>query len=166
MSEKDFWRLIEAVKHAAGADFNARPALLQRQLMALTPQEIQGFQQRYEALLLEADRWDLWGAADLMNGGCSDDGFKYFRDWLISEGQKTYKAAVAQPDSLAAFAPREFFELELFGYAALKAYAAQGAGELERDFRVEYSVTQGVELTRADLPQVLPALHAKYSGKW
>ena len=165
MSEKDFWRVIEAVKHAAGADFNARPALLQRQLMALTPQEIQGFQQRYEALLLEADRWDLWGAADLMNGGCSDDGFKYFRDWLISEGQKTYKAAVAQPDSLAAFAPREFFELEQFGYAALKAYAAQGAGELERDFRVEYSVTQGVELTRADLPKVLPALHAKYSGK-
>jgi hypothetical protein len=30
-----------------------------------------------------------------------------------------------------------------FGYAALKAYAAKGAGELERDFSVEYSVTKG-----------------------
>ena len=33
-------------------------------------------------------RWDLWGAAYLANGGCSDDGFDYFRGWLIGQGRK------------------------------------------------------------------------------
>jgi len=37
----------------------------------------------------------------LINGGCSDDGFFYFRAWLISRGQKVYDAALQNPDSLA-----------------------------------------------------------------
>jgi hypothetical protein len=31
---------------------------------------------------------DQWGAAYLANGGCSDDGFDYFRGWLIGQGRK------------------------------------------------------------------------------
>ena len=165
MNEKDFWHLIEAVKLEAGTDFQSRPALLQRQLSSLEPKQIQRFQQRYESLLLEANSWSLWGAASLMNGGCSDDGFKYFRDWLISEGEKTFKNAVKTPDSLTSVARIEYFELELFGYAALKAYAAKGAGELERDFKVEYAVTAGEEWAESDLPRLLPALAAKYLAK-
>jgi hypothetical protein len=162
MNEEKFWQLIEAVKNDAGADFEARPAVLQRHLSSLEPAEIQGFQQRYEALLLEANSWSLWGAASLMNGGCSDDGFKYFRDWLISEGRETFKEATVNPDSLVSFPRREYFELELYGYAALKAYAAKGAGELDRDFKVEYAVTSGDEWTESELPQLFPALAAKY----
>jgi hypothetical protein len=162
MNEQKFWQLIDAVKKEAGANFESRPAVLQKHLLSLEPKGIQSFQQRYEALLLEANSWSLWGAAYLMNGGCSDDGFKYFRDWLISEGQKTFKEAVANPDSLASVARRDYFELESFGYAALKAYAAKGAGELERDFKVEYAVTEGSEWAESDLPQLFPALAAKY----
>ena len=165
MNEKDFWQLIEVVKLKAGRDLQSRPAVLQRHLSSLEPKQIQSFQQRYESLLLEANSWSLWGAASLMNGGCSDDGFKYFRDWLISEGEKTFKSAVKNPDSLASVARIEYFELELFGYAALKAYAAKGAGELERDFKVEYAVTAGEEWDESDLPRLLPALAAKYLAK-
>lgn len=164
MNEQNFWQLIEAVKNEAGTDPESRPAVLQRHLSSLELGEIQSFQQRYEALLLEANSWNLWGAAYLMNGGCSDDGFKYFRDWLISEGERTFKGAVENPDSLASVARREYFGLESFGYAALKAFAAKGAGELERDFKVEYAVTAGVEWTESDLPRLLPALAAKYLG--
>ena len=164
MNEQNFWQLIEVVRNEAGTNFESRPAVLQKHLSLLEPEKIQSFQQRYEALLLEANSWNLWGAAYLMNGGCSDDGFKYFRDWLISEGEKTFKGAVANPDSLASVARREYFELESFGYAALKAYAAKGAGELERDFKVEYAVTAGVEWTESELPRLLPALAAKYLG--
>lgn len=165
MNEENFWHLIEVVKIEAGTDLQSRPAVLQRHLSSLEPKQIQSFQQRYESLLLEANNWSLWGAASLMNGGCSDDGFKYFRDWLISEGEKAFKSAVKTPDSLASVARIEYFELELFGYAALKAYAAKGAGELERDFKVEYAVTAGEEWDESDLPRLLPALAAKYLAK-
>jgi hypothetical protein len=162
MVEKEFWQLIGTVKNEAGADIEARPAILQKHLSLLKPDEIQSFQRRYETLLLDANSWNLWGAASLMNGGCSDDGFKYFRDWLISEGEKTFKEALAKPDTLAALPRRDYFELESFGYAALKAYAAKGAGELERDFKVEYAVTTGNEWTESELPELHPALAAKY----
>lgn len=34
--------------------------------------------------------WDLWGAAYLINGGASDDGFDYFRGWLLSQGSERW----------------------------------------------------------------------------
>ena len=162
MTEQNFWQLIDNVKNAAGTDIDSRPAALEKHLSLLQPAEIQSFQQRYESLLLASNSWSLIGAAYLMNGGCSDDGFKYFRDWLISEGEQTFKQAVADPDSLASLAPQEPFELELFGYAALHAYEALGAGELERDFSVEFAVTAGEEWDESELPELLPKLAAKY----
>ncbi|MBV7534239.1 DUF4240 domain-containing protein [Duganella sp. sic0402] len=162
MNERQFWALVGAVKTEAGVDIDTRPALLQKRLLALTPAAIQGFQKRYEALLVEANSWMLWGAAVLMADAYTDDGFKYFRDWLISEGEQTYKQAVLNPDTLARLPPRNHFSLESFGYAALKAYAAKGAGELERDFNIEFAVTSGDEVSSADLPKRLPALFAKY----
>ena len=45
--------------------------------------------------------WQLWQAAYLINGGCSDDGFEYFRGWLITQGRETFERVVADPDTLA-----------------------------------------------------------------
>jgi hypothetical protein len=165
MDEKEFWQLIKVVKNEAGANVDSRPAVLQRNLSNLKSEEIQRFQMRYEALLLEANSWSLWGAASIMNGGCSDDGFKYFRDWLISEGDSAFREALLNPDSLASFARRDYFELELFGYAALRAFSAKGVGELERDFSVEYAVTKGREWAESELPGLFPRLAEKYVAK-
>lgn len=64
---------------------------------------------------------DLWGAAYLINGGCSDDGFEYFRGWLMAQGRDVFERAVADPDSLADVpAVRERLDLEaedMFGVA-------------------------------------------------
>jgi hypothetical protein len=37
----------------------------------------------------------------VINGGCSDDCFDYFRAYLISHGREVFEAAIADPDSLA-----------------------------------------------------------------
>ncbi|HEV2172244.1 MAG TPA: DUF4240 domain-containing protein, partial [Nitrospira sp.] len=42
-----------------------------------------------------------WGAAFVINGGCSDDGFEYFRGWLMLQGRDVWEAALRDPDSLA-----------------------------------------------------------------
>ena len=158
MNEQQFWQLIDAAKTEAGSDVEARPALLAAQLGMLEPALIQAFQQRYEVLLLEANRWDLWGAASLMNGGGSDDDFKYFRDWLISEGEQTFRNALRDPDSLVSFGQRDHFGLESYGYAALEAYAARGAGEIGRDDAVEDAALMGEEWDEDELPAMLPRL--------
>lgn len=162
MEPKKFWEIIGAVKIAAGSDLESRPRILEQKLSGLPTPDIQAFQRTYESLLLNANRWSLWGAAYLMNGGCSDDGFKYFRDWLISEGQDVYESAIADPDSLASLAKRDFFELELYGYSALHAFAQAGAGELERDFSLEIASPTGAEWREDDLPKLFPKLAAKY----
>ncbi|WP_342210876.1 LysR family transcriptional regulator [Streptomyces sp. DH-12] len=43
----------------------------------------------------------LWAAAYVINGGCSDDGFDYFRGWLIAQGREVFERAVARPGALA-----------------------------------------------------------------
>jgi hypothetical protein len=43
----------------------------------------------------------VWGAAHIVNGGCSDDGFDYFLGWLVGQGRGTFEQALADPDSLA-----------------------------------------------------------------
>jgi uncharacterized protein DUF4240 len=63
--------------------------------------EIAGFEVELDRLLAESYRWDLWAAAYLINGGCSDDGFDYFRGWLVAQGRASWEAALADPDSLA-----------------------------------------------------------------
>jgi len=162
MDEQIFWGIVEAAKSQAGANLNARPQALEIQLSTTDLASLGAFQRTYENLLLRANRWDLWGAAYLMNGGCSDDGFKYFRDWLISEGRNTYEDTLADPDSLASFAVREYFGLESFGYAASKVFARKGGGELERDFKVELAVPMGKEWSESELPAMFPKLAAKY----
>ena len=52
-------------------------------------------------MLAASYREDLWGAAYLINGGASDDGFEYFRGWLMTQGRAVFARAVADPDSLA-----------------------------------------------------------------
>ena len=38
----------------------------------------------------------LWDAAYLINGGCSDDGFDYFRGWLVDQGRETFERCLAE----------------------------------------------------------------------
>ncbi|WP_020635463.1 DUF4240 domain-containing protein [Amycolatopsis alba] len=37
----------------------------------------------------------------MINGGCSDDGFDYFRGWLIVQGRDVFERVVADRDALA-----------------------------------------------------------------
>jgi hypothetical protein len=165
MNETAFWQVVETAKQEAGGDRDQRPGALERLLAPLSLDEIQAFQHLYDAQLIKAHQWHLWGAASVMNGGCSDDGFRYFRDWLISEGRSRFEAALEDPDSLADVPKSEWFDLELFGYAALKAFEQQGGGELERNFHdVEFAEPKGREWESHELPTLFPRLTKIYGA--
>ncbi len=76
-----FWQVIEQAKELSGDEWDMRPDNLKNILIKYSPDEISQFNKDYHSKLLEAYRWDLWGAAYLINGGCSDDGFSYWCDF-------------------------------------------------------------------------------------
>ena len=67
----------------------------------MSEEELIAYQTRFDELMSTANGIDLWGAAYLINGGCSDDGFHDFRAWLIGRGRHVYEAALKNPDTLA-----------------------------------------------------------------
>jgi hypothetical protein len=108
MNAEDVWHLVEQARADLGeeADDHA-DAIAERMTQLLArrePIEIVAFSQPLWNLLAGSYRADLWAAAYVINGGASDDGFDYFRGWLIAQGQTVYEQALADPDSLAGLA--------------------------------------------------------------
>ncbi|MCB5164060.1 DUF4240 domain-containing protein [Streptomyces bambusae] len=103
MDKEQFWKLIDEARaqEPAGADGDAVARRASALLAVLPVAEITATQQVLWDLLGESYRGPLWAAAHLVNGGCSDDGFDYFRGWLILQGREAFERAVADPDTLA-----------------------------------------------------------------
>jgi Protein of unknown function (DUF4240) len=164
MNTDEFWTLIDRAHASAGSNREARVSALRDELRHLSPAELQQFQNHYDVHLKQANRWDVWAAAEIMYSwvGASDDSFRYFRDWLISEGRTRFEATLANPDSLAELARTDMPELEAFGYVALGLFKQKASSELNRDFSTEGVEPTGMRWKRSDLPVLLPRLWAKY----
>src|SRR5690606_17926544 len=104
MTRQEFWNLIAETRRD---DPYEHGEALTRRLTAMPEKEILSFGRHFEELVGAAYSWKLWGAAHLINGGCSDDGFEYFRHWLLLQGQTVYEAALRDPDGLAALEVEE-----------------------------------------------------------
>src|SRR5215471_8070606 len=96
-----FWKLIQQTKRASHGEIAQQMEFLTQRLEQLSADDIIAFEQLLIQFMDESYRADLWGAAYLINGGCSDDGFDYFRGWLVAQGRREWEAALAHPDSLA-----------------------------------------------------------------
>jgi hypothetical protein len=113
-------------------------------------------------------------AAYLVNGGCSDDGFEYFRGWLIMQGREVYERVVADPDVLAGLAAIRArasggrpVECEDALYIAAQAYRAAAGGEFPgRVFTIGYpELDPGWDFgfdDRAEMTRRLPRLAALF----
>jgi hypothetical protein len=107
VDEKRFWDIL-SVGCPRDADTGEWFDRLVRELKKLPPDEILAFERLFDAKTAVAYTNDLWGVAYLINGGASDDGFYYFRCWLVGMGNQVYEAALADPDSLADVVSPEF----------------------------------------------------------
>ena len=107
MDEKRFWNLIEQSRHNAKHDPELQLNQLEALLVALTEAEFIAFYDIFNRLYSQSYNGNLWGAAYVILGGCSDDGFDYFRAWLIAQGKDTFYNALENPDSLIKVANQE-----------------------------------------------------------
>jgi hypothetical protein len=136
MDDKRFWDLIAvACKHDVEEDFTDEWSLpLVEQLMTLPPQDVVRFDRWFDEKTDALYTRDHWGAAYFINGGASDDGFYYFRCWLVGMGKTIYEAALKDPDTLADVvvnADRLDYEAEIYGAASI---AWENLGRSEEEF--------------------------------
>jgi hypothetical protein len=116
MTDPTFWRVIEESlsrapcgRHSAADPESALEGRLwlaqSHELLVLLNDldldEVIQFDHTFDRLWAEANSHEIWGAGFIICGGCSDDGFMDFRTWLISKGEKVYKTAMVNPDSLS-----------------------------------------------------------------
>ena len=124
MEPATFWSLI-AKTVPFRSDQDAQLHALHDVLDGLDPGTIEGFETAFQHALRRALTWDLWGAAHVIHGGMADDGFEYFRTWLISRGRDTFERALTDADGLGSAIPDDMedpCEFEEFAYAAIDVW--------------------------------------------
>lgn len=166
MNDAQFWGLIDATRLGVEEDPDAHIEALTAALAALPESEILQFHRIFSELWSRAYTWDLWAAASIIGGGCSDDGFTDFRGWLVSRGREVYEDALANPESLAEVVDDE---CQIQGYleAAGQAWARK-MGKDDLDFPEYWTGTSpkepsGTRWAREDLPRRFPKLWKQFS---
>lgn len=131
MDAEGFWRLVESARGDGGVFAEA----LAGRLVKGSESEILGFEARFDELYGAVYRWDVWAAAYLIGGGCSDDSFMDFRAGLFGLGREWYERVALAPDSLAGhpgvIAGDEVVFDEAVLYAAGRAHARLTGGDIE-----------------------------------
>lgn len=123
LDEEVYWGIIEnSLKETHSTE--DQEIFLVNEVEKLTPKEMIGFRLRTDKLLYDSYTADLWCAAYIMHGGCTDDGFEYFRCWLISRGKDTFYKAKSNPDTLIDLVKEgeDVYEFEGFWYVAINAF--------------------------------------------
>jgi len=147
MRTDDFWAVIAR----ATADRPGSPGEVAERaiadLAACDSEEIVAWGRHFDKVMVASGTQDLWAAAYLINGGCSDEGFDAFRGWLIAHGREAVARSVRSPDSLA-------------DVPAVQAAAESGAVfEAEEVLAVAagaYAKATGSELPAGDRPVTRP----------
>jgi len=178
MNAQQLWELIETARRQVPDPSDGR-AVAARAVTLLSTRpggEIVAADQVLHGLIADSYRKPLWAAAYVINGGCSDDGFDYFRGWLIVQGREVYERIVADPDTLADLPvigtrpPGAWpVECEDTLYIASRAYRAATGEELpHRAVTIRYPQLDpawGFDFDdRAEMTRRLPRLAALFLG--
>ncbi|MFE6787845.1 DUF4240 domain-containing protein [Streptomyces sp. NPDC057680] len=84
-NKQHFWQLIEAARDRASNpnDGEAVAREATSLLASRAVEEIVAVERALRGLMVDSYTNPLWAAAYIANGGCSDDGFDYFRGWRL-----------------------------------------------------------------------------------
>ena len=134
MDSTIFWALIDDTRTVSDGSPETHAAVLSRRLERFDPAEIIEFERLWREYDVAAYSWELWAAAYLLNGGCDDRCFEHFRSYVIGLGERVYRDALRDADSLVFLAtgPKHQFahDAEALGYAAADAFEAATGEEM------------------------------------
>jgi hypothetical protein len=165
MDQEGFWQLIDDARAESDGNMDEQLAALVSKLSAETPDEIVAFQRMLDEHMALSYRWDLWAAGYIINGGCSDDGFDYFRAWLIMQGKSVFFDALNDPDTLVDVAGPDVAEFEPLLSAAWNAYEQRTGAEIPLDILPPQEPVGARWDDDDDLERMYPRLCAKFWTK-
>ena len=164
MDTATFWNLIETSRTANDSDCEQQVKLLGQRLAALPPEEILSFHRLFWECMRTSYDHDLWAAAYVLYGGCSDDWFDYFRGWLIGQGEGIFREVLQHPDALSAYvspdSPDGYASQDMLGVAQ-RIYERKTGQEMPQE-QHERSTLTGTPWKEDDLPEQLPKLWAQF----
>jgi hypothetical protein len=171
LDETVFWNIVDlSFENTKNQDDQER--FLVKEIEKLTPKQMIGFRLRTDKLLYDTYNSEMWCAGYIMNGGCSDDGFEYFRNWIISLGKEKYQKAKENPDSLISEynTSTEFYEFEGFWYVALTAFNNKTGKDLYDFIADDFKFNEGnyprFEFTwKEEEPETMKAICPKLFDK-
>lgn len=174
LDEDLYWTLIDKSLKNTSNQYEQERYLI-NEIRNLTPKQIVGFRLRTDKFLHDTYNSEMWCAGYIMNGGCSDDGFEYFRNWIISRGKSTYYSAKQNPDNLIieVNSKIEGYYFEGFWYVALDAFKNKTERDLydyvdEEKFKTEEGNYPQFEFTwQEDNPESMKKICPKlYEKLW
>ncbi|GAA1497598.1 DUF4240 domain-containing protein [Paeniglutamicibacter kerguelensis] len=149
MKNGKFWDIIDRSLEASGGSTGRQAVELEEILAAMPPEQIASFNATFVSKNLELYTWELWGAAYVLVGGCLDDCFEYFRNWVVGQGSDYHQAVKRDPQVLADGRLRSDVEIgdaESLAYTGADAYLRSSGGrELYEDYPESPSTIAGEE---------------------
>jgi hypothetical protein len=152
MDGDGFWALVdrtraEAERQGGDSVVAEHVRTLSTALEQLPVAELRDFDRRQREARSRANTWELWAAAYLALGGCSDDGFLDFRTWLITHGRVTFERVLADPDSLADLSwdeeENDFGAAEHWAYVSTELLEEEGIDEDDDEEFDDYAEPTG-----------------------
>lgn len=124
MNRQLFWEIIEKAKNGSRGNMNRQRDMLIGQLSQFSDEDILNFYAIQCFYYDAADKERVVIACAIVNDGTTDDGFEYFRGWLIAQGETVYKSVLLNPDNLADVCEPsgQLFYFEEMSYIAREAY--------------------------------------------
>lgn len=132
MDEDRFWTLIDKSKKSSD-DLEEFTEDLTNELKKLSSADIIGFHLREQKLRFDSYTSELWCAGYIMNGGCSDDSFEYFRCWIIAQGKEAYYSSLKNSDWLVNLYSEDVdeYDFEDLMYIASDAFEQKNKKDIE-----------------------------------
>ncbi len=167
MTTEEFWELVGRAHALSPRDMKVKCDHLAAELRSLPVEEILSFDRLYTEFYFKAYSHDIWGAAFVINHGCSDDSFMDFRSTLISLGRAAYETACRNADDLADHGiEREWATYEGYQSVAHKVYEEATGCEMpeEEGFRHPREPS-GISFNEWEMSKRFPKLVARYGYK-
>jgi len=161
MGEDRFWKLIETSKVNSQGNYEKQQNELAKELNKLDAIDILKFDNRFCTFRGNAYKWELWGAAYIMNGGCSDDCFSDFRGWLIGQGKEAYYNAMSNPETLSILNhDMDNVDWEGLSYVPMICYEQKTGNQMPK------GIQENIEITGEEWEEEGDDLKNKYPKLW